>query len=353
MSFNKNGEIDLGFAEKCDDKYRLTAIAFPSKLGGRPSWLNWENILTEGQVQCGNCSKILQFLCQIYIPTELNEKQYHRTLYLFCCSNGKCYISKKPCVKAFRSILEETDNDLTEDDLETKSDQELKTTLEAVESSQPMCAICSLYGDKKCSGCHNVCYCSKEHQVYDWKCCGHKAICKEGNVGLPVKNKFLFEEYEVVIEQEPTKLKEETDKAYDIDESRLKDLMKEQPIDKKLEKEFSKATANTVDEYFDKFKKRIKREPNQIIRYCLGGTPLWVSSENIATENDIPDCQCGSKRQFEFQVLPQMLNYLGIETTVDSIDWGILCVYTCEQNCRTEVYKEEFVWKQDFSNKCI
>ena len=41
----------------------------------------------------------------------------------------------------------------------------------------------------------------------------------------------------------------------------------------------------------------------QIIRYNLGGTPLWVSGENIPTENNIPECTCGCKRQYEFQVL--------------------------------------------------
>ena len=46
-----------------------------------------------------------------------------------------------------------------------------------------------------------------------------------------------------------------------------------------------------------------------------------------------------------------MINYLGIETTADSLDWGTLCVYTCVDNCWQELdaYKEEFIWKQDFS----
>jgi len=126
-----------------------------------------------------------------------------------------------------------------------------------------------------------------------------------------------------------------------------------EPLDKKLEQEFNKATASTVDEHFEKFQRRIQREPKQIIRYNLGGTPLWVSGENIPTENNIPECTCGCKRQYEFQILPQMLNYLGIETTVDSVDWGTLCVYTCKSNCNRESYQEEFVWKQDFSQTNI
>ena len=46
-----------------------------------------------------------------------------------------------------------------------------------------------------------------------------------------------------------------------------------------------------------------------------------------------------------------MLNYLGVETTVESIDWGTLCVYSCMRSCTggDNPYKEEFVWKQDVS----
>lgn len=37
-----------------------------------------------------------------------------------------------------------------------------------------------------------------------------------------------------------------------------------EPLDKKLEQEFNKATANTVDEHFEKFQRRIQREPKQV-----------------------------------------------------------------------------------------
>ena len=56
----------------------------------------------------------------------------------------------------------------------------------------------------------------------------------------------------------------------------------------------------------------------QIIRYCLGGTPLWVSSENIPQEKDIPNCTCGSKRGFEFQV-SLLLYYFTIHTFIKII----------------------------------
>ena len=38
----------------------------------------------------------------------------------------------------------------------------------------------------------------------------------------------------------------------------------------------------------------------QVLRYDRGGSPLWIAHEPSPTQ--VPDCQCGAKRQFEFQV---------------------------------------------------
>jgi hypothetical protein len=43
---------------------------------------------------------------------------------------------------------------------------------------------------------------------------------------------------------------------------------------------------------------------HQILRYGRGIEPMWISGENIPQEKDIPDCPCGAKRIFEFQVWP-------------------------------------------------
>ena len=188
---NNNETIDLGFAEKCEEEFRLTSISYPSKLGGKPAWLRWDKLLTESQMHCGICDKILQFLCQVYVPIELSDQQYHRTLYVFCCSNGKCYNTKitdsnnsSGCIKVFRSLLEETEEDLTEDDLDNKAEEELRKAMDCKESLWTMCEVCSLYGDKRCSLCQNVLYCSKEHQVFDWKVNNHKNGCQGKNDGM-------------------------------------------------------------------------------------------------------------------------------------------------------------------------
>lgn len=117
--------------------------------------------------------------------------------------------------------------------------------------------------------------------------------------------------------------------------------------------------------------------PKQVIRYARNTKPLWLSSKFIPADGDIPPCEnCGSEREFEFQVLPimaqmaklrsiwkylnscllqilpQLLNYLNLDedktSTVGVFDWGTLAVYTCKNSCDlNQAYKTEFLWKQD------
>lgn len=47
--------------------------------------------------------------------------------------------------------------------------------------------------------------------------------------------------------------------------------------------------------------------------------------------------------------MPQLLNYLDLDQTDKSIDWGTLAVYTCSENCcQGPAYHKEYLWKQDF-----
>lgn len=43
----------------------------------------------------------------------------------------------------------------------------------------------------------------------------------------------------------------------------------------------------------------------QVVRYTRGGSPLWVSSQHIPSDQDIPPCTCGAQRRFELQVNAQ------------------------------------------------
>lgn len=64
-------DIDLGFAEECEP-WLLTNTYFPSKIGGRPAWLDLDNLPKPDEMKCLKCSESLVFLCQVCWSTWLN-----------------------------------------------------------------------------------------------------------------------------------------------------------------------------------------------------------------------------------------------------------------------------------------
>lgn len=49
--------------------------------------------------------------------------------------------------------------------------------------------------------------------------------------------------------------------------------------------------------------------------------------------------------------MPQLLNFVDVGIDLNSIDWGVLAVYTCKASCNPgPAYKKEFMIKQDFAN---
>lgn len=119
-----------------------------------------------------------------------------------------------------------------------------------------------------------------------------------------------------------------------------------------------------VDKTFLKFQKRISREPEQILRYARVSydeeaqdpQPLWANADDRPDAGaDIGPCQlCGAKRTFEMQVMPQLLNYLGItHSDPDALDWGTLLVYSCNANCAPQngIYHKEVIWRQMFAEQ--
>lgn len=63
--------IDLGFLEKCEEPRLLTNTYFPSKVGGRPAWLDVESIPSNDSLKCTECGMQLAFLCQVRADNQI------------------------------------------------------------------------------------------------------------------------------------------------------------------------------------------------------------------------------------------------------------------------------------------
>lgn len=174
------------------------------------------------------------------------------------------------------------------------------------------------------------------------------------------KHKYLLEEFELAIEPDENEEGFSTENDTDAEARRLKDYeefvekQKQSSQDDSLanipDAEFEKYTNQLDDDKaFNKFKKKISNEPEQVIRFHRGGSPLWITTLNQPNDTDIPACEtCQGPRMFEFQIMPQLLNSF---KDLD-IDWGVLAIYTCAKSCNTNSnYIEEYCYKQDLSER--
>lgn len=340
--------VELGFVRKCEP-WQLESRFFPSKAGGKPAWLDLKHLPDTTDLECEYCGNPCLFLCQIYAPYENDANAFHRTIYVFICKNANCFKPNRGGnLKVFRSQLSR--NNIfypAEAPLERENwRKDIDVSLWA-----KTCRVCGILAHSRCAKCKAINYCCRMHQKYDWKN-GHKHSCgiKENN-----DNSFLFPEYEITIT---------FDDDSDDEDAEQDDLTSEQIEIKKynemiqnnkagtfqnenVNNDLIKMASDEMDETFAEFRMKINNYLDQILRYDKGGKILYISSHNQVT--NIPKCQeCNGDRQFEFQIMPQLLNFFNFKDIVNSLDWGILAVFTCKKSCiPKDKYVKEFIWKQD------
>ncbi|XP_041280064.1 programmed cell death protein 2 isoform X1 [Onychostruthus taczanowskii] len=366
--------VELGFAAAAEGPggaWRLHSTYFPSKVGGRPAWLGEAGLPGPAALRCGQCQQPRAFLLQLYAPLPGRPDAFHRTLFVFACRSPACYRLAGPCgpFRVFRNQLPRRNDTYPEEPPpEEPPPGPGPAPPRRLGSGAALCRVCGCLGPRCCGRCRRAAYCGPEHQALDWRR-GHRRSCGQHAAGddsadaIPEHNEFLFPEYEILIEpEEPEFPTDSTDDEQGAEDT-SKDAKEQGELGaagtadeafQSLDEETLEAMAKHETEeenIFQVFKKQVAAEPEQIIRYCRGGGgPLWVSGENRPEEKDIPNCVCGAKRIFEFQIMPQLLNHLQVDSLGESIDWGTLVVYTCADSCGGgSEYLEEFIWKQDYS----
>lgn len=226
-------------------------------------------------------------------------------------------------------------------------------------------------------------YCSPGHQKLDWQN-GHRKHCSQPDESLPPTNGgdiFVLPEFEITMERECNGddglvLSDDDDDDNDDDESTtvlppvepvlvtakapkiscnearrrgeaLQLLVQDSAVNSSAltEDDLMPFATGETDATFAKFKDCIALNPEQMLRYNRGGEPLWISAQNQLHIGAVPDCErCGARRQYEFQIMPQLLNDLECRT----IDWGVIVVYSCMRHCGLNgEYAKEFCYKQD------
>ena len=245
-------DVELGFAENPGEHSGLSSLYFPSKIGGKPAWLDPVGLLPPEDLVCRKCSKPRVLLLQVYAPIDDLTHCYHRTLYIFCCKEPSCHSRNYPdpflvlrCnlpkANSFYDLRtagvvdgeDMKDNDglnnstsidehnttltvrsevqdvsvhkvtmnnsgQTSDNVTfSVNDNDISDGALLVQDQQPLldvnlypplCVVCGCSGPKRCAKCHRTSYCSREHQVIHWKA-GHKKQC--GDEKQPTTNDIL------------------------------------------------------------------------------------------------------------------------------------------------------------------
>ena len=219
--------VDVGLVDDTDpseldaDELALTRVLltspfFPSKIGGKPAWLDYTNLPTAQtptaqsdlnnnnnnnksrtavHLACDSCHSQLVFLLQLYAPItdtdkyaerlEDKDKCFHRTLFVFMCTAGTC---KRRTFRVLRSQLARHNDfyssaappsDADDPDQLSVSRLHFATFCASLADKKKLnlCAVCGVASVKKCARCSFAHYCSQAHQVLDWSQLGHKLHC--------------------------------------------------------------------------------------------------------------------------------------------------------------------------------
>nr|CAD1833265.1 unnamed protein product [Ananas comosus var. bracteatus] len=350
--------VTLGFVEKPKNPRSLLRHLFPSKAGAVPAWLDPVNLPPEKSSTCGFCGEPLQFLLQIYAPISEKKSTFHRTLFVFMCPSMSCLLRDQHeqwkreggnlcrSVKVFRCQLPRTNPFYSSEP--PRRDGTDKPLCAGVS----LCCWCGTWkGEKLCSSCRKVRYCSEKHQALHWRS-GHKNDCRriissEASDSPLVASTTLWPEYEIAIEEEyvfNSEVSEENSSSTSLvpTDNNKKDEMVQSLMDQ--------FEADADKKSWASFQERLARAPEQVLRYCRDpmARPLWPLSIGRPSKADIPSCSyCKSPLCYEFQIMPQLLYYFGVKNDPDSLDWATIVVYTCLESCETSMgYKEEFAWVQ-------
>lgn len=132
------------------------------------------------------------------------------------------------------------------------------------------CRVCGILAHNHCGKCKVVNYCSRVHQVHDWKN-GHKDVC-----GTEAKNdnSFLFPEYEIVIESDNTAMEKvdqndsnSEEKEIEKYNAMIQDGKAGTFQNEDVNDDLLQMANNEKDETFSEFRLKIDNYPDQILRY--------------------------------------------------------------------------------------
>ncbi|KAM9854200.1 programmed cell death protein 2-like [Aulostomus maculatus] len=329
----------LGVCDGELDGERHRSSFLTNKVGGRPDWLP---LLSHQSPGCGRCGAPLALVVQVYCPLEASP--YHRNIHLFACPGPECS-GRAECWRALRSQgleaagrpapvqeapLAATDWCESADDWGPEEDGWSAGSTQPAECTDPVAS--HVAGEDDASSRLQSLRLD-DLQTPAVFCPFFISVVEESDLGG--KEDELAHAQELLREYE-----------------RREGLVVAELEGGGGEEKYEKTSAHHGDAVFSRFMKKISLCPQQILRYCRGGEPLFISLPPSNLAQQVQLCSaCGGARTFELQLMPALVSLLrGVGGSGEAgLEFGTVLVYTCSSSCWTEAWTsavDEFCYVQ-------
>ncbi|OII71917.1 programmed cell death related protein [Cryptosporidium ubiquitum] len=397
-------DILLGYLEKPGSHIVLDSRYFPSKFGGKPAWLNPQNLPKYRDLQCNSCGTRMRFLLQVYAPQDDREDLFHRSVFVFICTNCTCSVQAFRCQLPRKNDYYDYNPAPTSFLFENISPEKVLSELKELNFND-VCNICgmplSVESKEQGSNVHDkcnkgdsggsravldefsldieICSTDEEDEEDEGDEDDQEETDNDGGEDTPDEEMIpTIRENSTSNEEIPGKSDNINHKAIKLEQEQRIENEKQhfenvnrQIIDPKsseyklfqdYKNKFSENIDNVLDHsemrafgkisnsnaekdaIFDKFINKSRKYPGHIIRYSHKGSPLWISDKNIPAEIPHSCPLCKSSRIFEFQIQPEAI-VLG--NLPSKIEFGVIAIFTCSNNCQIDNYAPEYVQIQN------
>uniref|UniRef100_A0A3Q3JQC6 Programmed cell death protein 2 C-terminal domain-containing protein n=1 Tax=Monopterus albus TaxID=43700 RepID=A0A3Q3JQC6_MONAL len=329
MAALRHEQTLIGLCDGDLDPNRYRSSYLTNKVGGRPDWLP---VISRQSPRCGHCRAPLAHVVQVYCPLEFSP--YHRNLHLFACPGADC-ISRAESWRVLRS-----------QGLETEAAAALIASWPAPAQESPLSAT---------DWCDTADDWGTEEEGGDGRRGAREAAAVASEVDVstrlqdltlgdsqedvPVFCPFFIsvaDESDLCGEDDELEHAQELLRAYERREGVVVGAMDVSEGGGSTAEKYEKARARHGDAVFSRFMKKISACPQQILRYCHGGNPLFISEPPSNMAEVVSACgSCGGSRTFELQLMPALVSLLqrkdsGAEV---ELEFGTVLVYTCTNSC--------------------
>ncbi|XP_059190894.1 programmed cell death protein 2-like [Centropristis striata] len=338
---------DVTLVGLCDgelDSKKHQSSYLTNKLGGHPDWLP---TISRQSPRCARCGAPLTHVVQVYCP--LQASPYHRNLHLFACPGAECS-GRSDCWRVLRSQGLEA---------AAQTPSRPVAAQEAPLSATDWCDTADDWGMEEEEGDDDDGWgggVKKGSQVQEEAAAPEAGAPAEMDVSsrlqdlnlgdsqtdVPVLRPFFIsveEELDLVGEENDLRHAQQLLKEYERREGVAVRELEGNEGGGGGEEKYEKMRARHGDAVFSRFMKKISLCPQQILRYCRGGKPLFISEPPSNMGQIVSACgSCGGSRTFELQLMPALVSLLQREdrSAEAELEFGTVLVYTCTNSCWTE-----------------